>query len=105
MKIFPPQNIISKLREVNDPELGVPIVDLGLVYDLKYDTETFTLDIEMTLTTPACPLQDTIRYEIESILADEDNIDEVNINFVHDPEWSMDMVSEETKRKLYGLEV
>jgi len=104
MKIFPTKNIVQKLSEVMDPELGIPIVDLGLIYGILFDTDTNTLHIEMTLTTPACPLQDTIRYEIENALADEENIDEVDINFVHDPEWSMDMVSEESKRKMYGLD-
>jgi metal-sulfur cluster biosynthetic enzyme len=104
MKTFPSKKIIKALRTVNDPELGVPIVDLGLIYGLLYDTDDHTLFVEMTLTTPACPLQDTIRYEIETALADIDEIDEVDISFVHDPEWSMDMVSEETKRKMYGLE-
>ena len=104
MILFPPKNIIEKLKTVNDPELGVSIVDLGLIYGLNFDDQTNVLNIEMTLTTPACPLQDTIRYEIETALADEDNIDEVNIIFVSDPEWSMDMVKEETKRKMYGLD-
>lgn len=104
MKIFPSKNIVEAVRGVNDPELGVSIMELGLIYNMLYDTDTHTLDIEMTLTTPACPLQDTIRYEIETALADMEEIDEVNITFVSDPEWSMDMVKEETKRKLYGLE-
>lgn len=104
MKIFPSKEIIEALKTVNDPELGVPVVDLGLLYNATYDTDSHTLNLEMTLTTPACPLQDTIRYEIESALADLDEIDEVNVFFVTDPEWSMDMVKEDTKKKLYGIE-
>lgn len=104
MKVFPTKQMIDALKTVLDPELGVPVVDLGLLYNALFDTEMHTLDIEMTLTTPACPLQDTIRYAVESALADIDEIDEVNIYFVSEPEWSMDMVKEETKRKIYGLE-
>ncbi|MEI7604163.1 MAG: metal-sulfur cluster assembly factor [bacterium] len=104
MKILPPKNIIEKVREVNDPELGISVVDLGLIYNMVFDTDTNTLDIEMTLTTPACPLQDTIRYDIETSLADEENIDEANITFVTDPEWSLDMVEADAKKRMYGLD-
>ena len=104
MKVFPNKSMIEALHTVDDPELGVPIMDLGLIYNVLYDTEDHILNIEMTLTTPACPLQDTIRFEVETALSDIDEIDEVNIIWVSDPEWSMDMVKEETKRKIYGLD-
>ena len=84
------------LKFVMDPEVEVNIVDLGLVYKVNYDGES-KVEIEMTLSTPACPIGDAIMLNVkEAINAQLPDI-EVNVNLVFDPPWTPEMVSEEGK--------
>lgn len=87
-------------QKVYDPELGVNVVDLGLLYDIdvRDDNEIY---VEMTLTTPGCPLYDTISSEVEAALKERFGEDvEVDINFVWDPPWTPAMMSEEAREEL-----
>jgi metal-sulfur cluster biosynthetic enzyme len=93
-----PAEIRELLREVYDPELGVNIVDLGLVYDVRNDDGD--VYVRMTLTTPGCPLHDTITSAVERILDGQPGIRSVKVDIVWDPPWSPDRMSEEAKRQL-----
>lgn len=87
-------------QNVYDPELGVNVVDLGLIYDIdvRDDNEIY---VEMTLTTPGCPLYDTIASEVKSALKEKFGEDvEVDVNFVWDPPWTPAMMSEEAREEL-----
>lgn len=86
------------LKQVYDPELGVNIVDLGLVYNIQYHPGK--VYVKMTLTTPGCPMHDTIVGGVERILKDHMKIDEVEVKIVWDPLWSPDKMSEEAKEIL-----
>jgi metal-sulfur cluster biosynthetic enzyme len=87
------------LREVVDPELGVNIVDLGLVYAIDLGDQE--VRVTMTLTTPACPLRDYIQDLVESTLIDRlTGVQRVVVNIVQDPPWSEDMMSEAARRQL-----
>jgi metal-sulfur cluster biosynthetic enzyme len=91
------------LKTVFDPELGVNIVDLGLVYaiDLKSGGgEKFDVAIEMTLTSPWCPLADTIAADAKFALMDTKKCSTVAVNFVFDPPWNADMITAEGKMHL-----
>jgi metal-sulfur cluster biosynthetic enzyme len=93
-----PEEIRELLREVYDPELGVNIVDLGLVYEIRNDDGD--VYIRMTLTTPGCPLHDTITCAVERLLEGQPGIRSVKVDIVWNPPWSPDKMSEEAKRQL-----
>ena len=93
------EDILQVLRQVNDPEVGVNIVDLGLVYS----TEVHGHDVRimMTMTTPACPMHSYLTDEVrEAILSEHDEVEKVNVQMVWDPPWSPQMISVRGKRQL-----
>lgn len=91
--------IIDVLRTVYDPEIPVDIYSLGLVYmiDLQDDG---TLNVDMTLTAPNCPMADFIMEDARLKLEGIPGIKAVNLNLVFEPEWTKDMMSEEAKLEL-----
>ena len=91
--------IIDKLHEVPDPELGISIVDLGLIYDVKSDNKG-NVEILMTLTTMGCPLFDLIREPIEHKLTDLPGVKKVTVNLTFEPPWNVEKMSKEAKIKL-----
>jgi len=89
------------LKDVIDPELGVNIVDLGLVYDLAWDDETDALIISMTLTSAGCPLTDVIEESISNSL---DNIVErFRINWVWMPPWGAQKITDDGRDMMRAL--
>ncbi|WP_394940865.1 metal-sulfur cluster assembly factor [Psychromicrobium sp. YIM B11713] len=88
------------LKDVIDPELGVNVVDLGLLYDLKY-AEDGALLLDMTLTTAACPLQDVIEEQVENALGSL--VDEWRINWVWMPPWGPEKITEDGKDQMRAL--
>lgn len=93
--------VLELLKNVMDPEIEINIVDLGLIYDVAYDGET-NIDIEMTFSTPSCPLGETIVSSIKEAIKQKHPNFVVNVEVVFDPLWSTALVSEEGK-KLLGL--
>lgn len=93
--------IRKALKNVLDPELGINIVDLGLVYDVREDKGK--VEVEMTLTSPGCPLagiiDQRIRDEIEAIKG----VKKVVVEIVWDPPWTQDMITDEARAEL-GLD-
>lgn len=96
------QAVKDKLKLVLDPELGVSILDLGLIYEVLITSEG-VCTITMTLTTIGCPLFAQIQKEIEDRVLEIPEIDDVKIDLVFDPPWTVDKMTEETKIQL-GLE-
>lgn len=94
--------IRDQLRKVLDPELGVSIWDLGLVYETAVSKDGVCM-ITMTLTTIGCPLFGVIEKEIEDKLMEIDGIEDVKIDLTFDPPWTPDKMSEEAKIQL-GLD-
>ncbi|WP_410769134.1 metal-sulfur cluster assembly factor [Fontibacillus sp. BL9] len=92
------EQIREWLKEVYDPELGVNIVDLGLVFDIRDQGER--IYVQMTLTTPGCPMHDTIVGGVKRILEEQMEVNEVEVDLVWEPHWSPYMMSEEAKRQL-----
>lgn len=92
-------DILTALKTVIDPELGINIVDLGLVY---YAGRSATgIDIELTMTTPACPLGEMMTEEIKLVLrARFANLPDVRVKIVWDPPWTPELMSEESRRQL-----
>jgi len=89
--------IYNALKEVNDPELPVNIVDLGLIYDTQISGRN--VQIKMTLTTPGCAMGAHIAGQAEMALKNA-GADNVLIEVIWDPPWNPDMISEEGKKKL-----
>lgn len=87
------------LREVVDPELGINIVDLGLVYDIRI--EDATVHVTMTMTSPACPLRDYIQDLVESTVTSRvPDAQRVAVEIVDDPPWSDAMMSDAARQQL-----
>ncbi len=93
------KDILQTLHGVNDPEVGVNIVDLGLVYSAEIQGDN--VRIVMTMTTPACPMHSYLTEEVrEAILGQYDGVENVSVELVWDPPWSSQMISEKGKRQL-----
>jgi metal-sulfur cluster biosynthetic enzyme len=92
---------IEALKEVMDPELGVNIVDLGLIYDLQWDDENDALVIHMTLTSAGCPLTDVIEEQTAQAL---DAVTErYRINWVWMPPWGPEKISDDGREMMRAL--
>jgi metal-sulfur cluster biosynthetic enzyme len=93
------RDILRVLQGVSDPEVGVNIVDLGLIYSIEIDGER--VRIVMTMTTPACPMHSYLTEEVrETILAEFEVVAEVEVQLVWEPAWSPRMISERGRRQL-----
>jgi len=90
--------IIDVLKTIYDPEIPVNIYELGLIYKINIALPAVTID--MTLTSPNCPMTDVLMYQIDSRLKLLDGIEEVVVNLTFDPPWDKDMISEEGQLKL-----
>ncbi|HEY7754805.1 MAG TPA: metal-sulfur cluster assembly factor [Actinomycetota bacterium] len=91
--------VLDALRHVVDPELGINIVDLGLVYEVDISPEGL-VHIEYTLTTMGCPIGPLIEHQMESFLAGVPGVNQVESEMVLRPAWSPEMMSEEAKAAL-----
>ena len=95
-----PEMLRELLREVIDPEIGINIVDLGLVYDVRLSGDGVAM-VRMTLTTPGCPLGGYIDDEIRNTLWDTPGVADVEVRIVWDPPWDPDeMMSDWAKEQL-----
>jgi metal-sulfur cluster biosynthetic enzyme len=93
-------DIEEALKDVVDPELGINVVDLGLVYGLQFEDDD-SLTIDMTLTSAACPLTDVIEDQTQTAL--EGMVDRWVINWVWMPPWGMEMITEDGRDQLRAL--
>ena len=101
------QGLWRALREVEDPEIPVSVVDMGLIVSLDYDPETRTAKLKITYTAMGCPAMDMIQDDIRARLLREPGVDRVDIDVVWDPVWTRGRLSQsarETMREL-GLAV
>lgn len=93
-------DILEAMRDVIDPELGINIVDLGLVYGVEF-LEGGVVRLDMTLTSAACPLTDMIEEQTRMVL--RDMVSEVQINWVWLPPWDPDKITTEGREQLQAL--
>lgn len=93
------EQVLDALRNVYDPELGINIVDLGLVYEVRVDS-VGDIDIEYTLTTMGCPIGPMIEDQMRGLLAVVPGTGEVRPEMVIRPPWSPEMMSDEAKAAL-----
>ena len=93
------QDVIDALKEIYDPEIPVNIYDLGLIYGVEVDDEA-DATITMTLTTPHCPVAETMPGEVELRAASVPGIRDAEVNLVWDPPWSPEKMSDEARLEL-----
>ena len=91
--------IIEEVKKVYDPELPVNIYELGLIYDVTVENENFA-KIKMTLTTPNCPVAESLPKEVKDSIMELPEIDDVDLQLVWDPPWDKSMMSEAAKLEL-----
>ena len=94
------ENIVKVLKTVYDPEIPANIYDLGLIYKIDFNPKDGSLDIDMTLTAPGCPLADYIIEDVRQKVLGVEEVKTAQINLVFEPEWNQDMMSEEAKADL-----
>ena len=100
------EDLEEAMRDVVDPELGVNVVDLGLVYGLDVDTEANVAIIDMTLTSAACPLTDVIEDQARQALTGGPGpglVDDIRINWVWMPPWGPDKITDDGREQLRAL--
>ncbi|HEX2883901.1 MAG TPA: metal-sulfur cluster assembly factor [Candidatus Limnocylindria bacterium] len=93
-----PEDLVARLRSVIDPELGVNIVDLGLVYEVE--ASEGVARVRMTMTTPSCPIGPYLSDQVRWALLEADAVLDVTVEVTHDPPWSPDRMSDAAKAQL-----
>ena len=94
------EDVVEAMKDVVDPELGINVVDLGLVYDVHIDDASAAV-LDMTLTSAACPLTDVIQDQTNQAL--EGLVTDVTINWVWMPPWGPDKITEDGREQLRAL--
>lgn len=90
--------ILEALKDIQDPEIPVNIVDLGLVYNVEIDKTE--VKITMTLTSPGCPMTEQIMGDVQGRLRALEEVENAEVDFVFDPPWNPEMMSDAAKRQL-----
>ena len=93
------EEIIKEICKIYDPEIPVNIYELGLIYDVKISDDNDVM-IEMTLTSPNCPVAESLPLEVEEKVGKINGINNVKVNIVFEPPWTKEMMSEEAKLEL-----
>ena len=93
------EEIVKKLKTIYDPEIPVDIYELGLIYDVMVN-EDYEVKILMTLTSPNCPVAETLPLEVEEKIKSIEHVKDADVEITFDPPWSKDLMSEEAKLEL-----
>lgn len=93
------EKIVRVLKTIFDPEIPVDIYELGLIYDV-FVNENNDVKILMTLTTPNCPVAESLPQEVKEKVRELDEVNEVELELTFDPPWTRDLISEEAKLEL-----
>jgi len=98
------ERIVDALREIYDPEIPVNIYDLGLIYDVRVLVDNAlddtTVEVDMTLTTPGCPVAQTFPGVVENAVRDVEGVNDARVDLVWDPPWNQNLISDEAKLAL-----
>ena len=93
------EKIVRVLKIIFDPEIPVDIYELGLIYDV-FVNEEYEVKVLMTLTTPNCPVAETLPLEVEEKVKSLDDVKDAEVEITFDPPWSQDLMSDEAKLEL-----
>ena len=91
--------IVKTISKIYDPEIPVNIYELGLIYDIRI-SESFEVEIDMTLTSPNCPVAESLPKEVEDKVKSIEKVKDVKLNLTFDPPWNKEMMSEEARLEL-----
>ena len=92
------EKVISEIKKIYDPEIPVNIYELGLIYDITIKDKD--VQVKMTLTTPNCPVAESLPKEVKDSIMGLDEVNNVNLDLVWDPPWNKSMMSEAAKLEL-----
>ena len=93
------QKIINEIKKVYDPEIPVNIYELGLIYKIDIDKKN-NVNVDMTLTTPNCPVADSLPKQVKEYIMNVKGVSDVKLNLVWDPPWDKSKMSEAAKLEL-----
>ena len=93
------EKIVSEIKKIYDPEIPVNIYELGLIYKIEIK-ETKKVNIDMTLTSPNCPVAESLPKMVKDNILKIEGVDDVDLNLVWDPPWTKDKMSEAAKLEL-----
>ena len=93
------EQIIKEIKKIYDPEIPVNIYELGLIYDIQVENDK-SAKIKMTLTTPNCPVAESLPKEVKEGVMQVEGIEKVDLQLVWDPPWTKDMMSEAAKLEM-----
>tara|TARA_B100000686_G_scaffold281663_1_gene303577 strand:- start:2043 stop:2345 length:303 start_codon:yes stop_codon:yes gene_type:complete len=93
------EKVIKEIKKIYDPEIPVNIYELGLIYKIEVNDKN-VINVEMTLTTPNCPVADSLPKMVKDNIMNIKGVSDVNLNLVWDPPWSKDKMSEAAKLEL-----
>ena len=91
--------IITEIKKIYDPEIPVNIYELGLIYEIKVENKNIA-KVKMTLTSPNCPVAESLPKEVKDSIMQVEGIDKVDLDLVWDPPWDKTMMSESAKLEL-----
>ena len=91
--------VIEVIKTIYDPEIPVDIYELGLIYEVKVDSE-FNVNVQMTLTSPSCPVAESLPVEVEEKIAGTKGVNSAKVEIVFEPPWDKSMMSEEALLEL-----
>jgi len=94
------EQIIGAIKTVYDPEIPIDVYELGLIYDVMVNEDTLDVKIIMTLTTPNCPVAESLPAEVKEKVRAVDNVNDVELELTFDPPWSQELISEEGRLEL-----
>ena len=92
------EKVIEEIKKIYDPEIPVNIYELGLIYDIAVDKKN--ISVKMTLTTPNCPVAESLPKMVKDNILKLDGVDDVDLKLVWDPPWTKDKMSEAAKLEL-----
>ena len=94
------EKVINEIKKIYDPEIPVNIYELGLIYKVEVFKDQKKVNIEMTLTTPNCPVADSLPKLVKSNILKLDDVSDVDLKLVWDPPWTKEKMSEVAKLEL-----
>lgn len=96
------EEIIEAIRPVEDPDLGMSLVEMGLIYDIAIDKEN-SINIKMTLSSPACPIGPQLMTDVDMAVRTLDGVSQVNVELVWDPPWDPETMAADSVKDALGI--
>lgn len=96
------EEIIEAIRPVEDPDLGMSLVEMGLIYDIVIDKEN-SINIKMTLSSPACPIGPQLMTDVDMAVRTLDGVSQVNVELVWDPPWDPETMAADSVKDALGI--